>query len=77
MEVAHKKGLESVAFCSILYRCLRLPIERAAPLAPEHRARLPPGAPDTSLRRVVFAMFGAEEYRVFATPSRTLEKEGA
>ncbi|HOJ21507.1 MAG TPA: macro domain-containing protein [Armatimonadota bacterium] len=77
MEVAHKKGLESIAFCSISTGVYGYPIERAAPLALSTVRDFLQAHPDTSLRRVVFAMFGAEEYRVFTEALGTLEKEGA
>ncbi len=77
MEIAHDKGLESVAFCSISTGVYGYPIERAAPLALMTVRDFLQAHPDTSLRRVVFAMFGAEEYQVFATAIQALEGEGA
>jgi len=75
MKAADDRGLESVAFCSISTGVYRFPIEQAAPLAVETVVTFLQEHPETSLRRVVFAMFGDREYAEFSSALETKEIE--
>lgn len=66
LDAAEKLGLESMAFCSISTGVYRFPIELAAPLAVQTVTDWLDAHPETSLRRIVFAMFGAGEFDVFS-----------
>jgi O-acetyl-ADP-ribose deacetylase (regulator of RNase III) len=63
---AEKLRLESVAFCSISTGVYGYPLEPAAAIALDSVLGWLAAHPDTSLRRVVFAMFAAREHEVFA-----------
>jgi O-acetyl-ADP-ribose deacetylase (regulator of RNase III) len=65
LEVAESKQLESIGFCSISTGIYGYPIHEAAPLAVETVIQYLREHPTTSLRRVVFAMYGADEYDAF------------
>ncbi|MDH7568151.1 MAG: macro domain-containing protein, partial [Armatimonadota bacterium] len=56
MELAHQHNLESLAFCSISTGVYGYPLEQAAPIALKTVCGFLESHPDTSLRRVVFAM---------------------
>ncbi len=62
---ADARGLESLAFPSLSTGAYGYPIEEAAPLALETACKYLQRTPDTSLKRIVFAMFGASEFAVF------------
>ncbi len=66
LEVADRQGLESIAFCSISTGIYGYPLEDAAPLALAAVRDFLLAHPHTSLKRVLFAMYGEQEYRVFA-----------
>ena len=65
LERAEEKGLKSIAFCSISTGIYGYPLEKAAPIALKTVRDYLDAHPDTSLERVVFAMFGQAEYDAF------------
>lgn len=65
LDAAEKRGLESVAFCSISTGIYGYPIANAAPEAVATVTDWLDSHPETSLRRVVFAMFHQPEFDVF------------
>ena len=65
LEKANEKGLKSLAFCSISTGIYGYPLEQAAPLALRTVREWLNSHPETSLERVVFAMFQLEEYAAF------------
>ena len=65
LEEADHRGLASIAFCSISTGVYGYPIELAAPLAISVIKIVLGRKPATSLKRVVFAMYGADEFEVF------------
>jgi O-acetyl-ADP-ribose deacetylase (regulator of RNase III) len=77
LEVAEGKEWGSLAFCSISTGIYGYPLSLAAPLAVETVADYLRTHPQTTLRRVVFAMFQSAEYRVFQEALRTLENTSA
>lgn len=66
LEVADANGLKSIAFCSISTGIYGYPLGKAAPLAVKTVREYLDAYPDTSLERIVFAMFGEDEYKAFA-----------
>lgn len=58
---AQELGVKSLGFASISTGVYRFPIERAAPIALQTVAETA-----TELERVVFALYGEEEFRVFS-----------
>ena len=70
LEVADKEGLKSIAFCSIATGIYGYPLDKAAPLALSTVTEYLTAHLETTLERVVFAMFKPEEYAAF-------EKAGA
>jgi len=73
--LADERGLESIAFCSISTGVYRFPIDQAAPLAVDAVVSFLQDHPETSLKRVVFAMFGDKEYDEFFSALETKEIE--
>lgn len=73
LEVAAAQGWESIGFCSISTGIYGYPLSRAAPLAVATVAEYLQSHPETSLRRVVFAMFQEEEYSAFQTALKGVE----
>lgn len=65
LELADKKGLKSIAFCSISTGIYRYPLDQAAALASKTVIEYLCGHLDTSLDRVVFAMYQDAEYQAF------------
>lgn len=65
LEKAEAKGLKSIAFCSISTGVYRYPLEQAAPLAIRTVMEYLKDHPDTTLERVVFAMYQQNEYQAF------------
>ena len=66
LELADKKGLQSIAFCSIATGIYSYPLDQAAPLAVRTVAEYLTAHPDTSLTRVVFAMYQQGEFTIFS-----------
>lgn len=65
LEEAHQRGLESLAFPSLSTGVYSFPIDRAAHIAIGVAVDFLTQNPETSLRRVVFAMYGGTEYHFF------------
>jgi len=65
IEEADRRGLESLAYCSISTGVYGYPIDQAAPIAVSAIKEFLQAHPSASLRRVVFAMYGADEFDVF------------
>jgi O-acetyl-ADP-ribose deacetylase (regulator of RNase III) len=63
---ANELGVSSIAFCSISTGVYGYPVDAAAKIAVETVCNTLSTFPRTSLRTVVFAMYGANEERVFA-----------
>jgi len=66
LEVAEANGLKSIAFCSISTGIYGFPLDKAAPLALATVRDYLDAHPDTTLERIVFAMYGEEEYNAFS-----------
>jgi len=65
LEAADERRLSSTAFCSISTGIYGYPIELAATLAVDTIVDYVEAHPQTSLRRIVLAMYGDDEYDVF------------
>ncbi|MEO7900595.1 MAG: macro domain-containing protein [Capsulimonas sp.] len=65
LEAADKLGLTSIAYCSISTGVYRYPLEAAAKVCVSTIDEYLRSHPETPLRSVVLAMFGAEEFDVF------------
>lgn len=76
LDAAHEKGLRSVAFCSISTGVYGYPLEQAAPIALGTVRDWLQAHPDTTLERIVFAMFGEREYEVFSETLRAMQRAG-
>lgn len=66
LQVAVDQQFESLAFCSILTGLYRFPLERAAALALQTACDFQEANPATSLKRIVFAMYGQTEFTAFS-----------
>ena len=75
LEVADKAGLKSVAFCSISTGIYGYPLDQAAPLALKTVTEYLKAHPETTLERVVFAMFGQNEYDAFVKAGAEMDGE--
>ena len=75
LEVADKAGLKSIAFCSISTGIYGYPLDQAAPLALKLVKDYLSAHPETTLERVVFAMFGQKEYDAFVHASAEMDGE--
>ena len=75
LEKAEGKGLKSIAFCSIATGVYAYPLPLAAPVALRTVKEYLDSHPDTSLERVVFAMYQAPEYQAFTTAWDTIRAE--
>ncbi len=73
LQEAQKRGLESLAFPSLSTGVYSFPLARAAPIALQTALDFGRQNPQTSLRRVTFAMFGGEEFHYFERALRRLE----
>lgn len=65
LEKAEEKGLTSIAFCSVSTGVYGYPLPLAAPVALGVVKEYLDSHPDTSLERVVFAMYQAPEFQAF------------
>lgn len=65
LEVADANGLKSIAFCSISTGIYGFPLDKAAPIALATVRDYLDAHPDTTLERIVFAMYGEDEYKAF------------
>jgi len=77
LEKADANGLKSIAFCSISTGIYSYPLDMAAPLALRTVKDYLDGHPETTLERVVFAMFQPNEYSVFTKAWTELGEEAA
>ena len=75
LEKAEEKGLKSIAFCSISTGVYGYPLPLAAPLALATVKEYLEAHPDTSLERVVFAMYQAPEYQAFTQAWDAMQSE--
>jgi len=75
LEKAEGKGLKSIAFCSISIGVYAYPLPMAAPVALRAVMEYLDAHPDTSLERVVFAMFQAPEFQAFTKVWDTMQGE--
>ncbi len=75
LELADKQGLTSIAFCSISTGVYRYPLDQAAPLAVQTVAEYLSENLDTSLTRVVFAMYQEAEFEAFRAALEQREGE--
>ena len=66
LEVADANRLKSIAFCSISTGIYGYPLDKAAPIAVKTVREYLDTHPDTSLERIIFAMYGKDEYEAFA-----------
>jgi len=66
LDAADMNGLASIAFCSISTGVYGFPLDQAAPLAVRTAVDWLRAHPNTSLRRVVFAMFHDREFQAFS-----------
>ncbi len=66
LQLAHDRRLSSIAFCSISTGIYGYPLAQAASISIQTVKQFLESAPDTTLRRVVFAMYGATEFREFS-----------
>lgn len=76
LERAEEKGLNSIAFCSISTGIYGYPLDQAAPIALTTVQEYLESHPDTSLERVVFAMFQPPEYEAFRQAWEAMGGEG-
>ncbi|RYG67266.1 RNase III inhibitor [bacterium] len=65
LEEAQRRGLKSLAFPSLSTGVFSFPLDRAAPIAVETAIRFLNENPQTSLEKVIFAMFGGTEFHYF------------
>ncbi|PQV62574.1 O-acetyl-ADP-ribose deacetylase (regulator of RNase III), contains Macro domain [Abditibacterium utsteinense] len=73
LEEAQKRGLESLAFPSLSTGVYSFPLERAAPIALGTALDFLWNNPQTSLRRVTFALYGGTEFHCFGQAFKRLE----
>lgn len=72
---ADDRTLESIGFPSISTGVYAFPLEEAAPLALSTTVEFLQSNPQTSLQRIVFAMFGGPEHHVFSRALKALAHE--
>ena len=75
LEKAEEKGLTSIAFCSISTGIYGYPLDKAAPVALSAVKEYLDSHPDTSLERIVFAMYQAPEYQAFTKAWDAIQAE--
>ena len=66
LEVADANGLKSIAFCSLSTGIYGFPVSKAAPIAFATVRAYLDAHPDTTLERIIFAMYGQDEYDAFS-----------
>jgi len=64
--VADANDLKSIAFCSISTGIYGYALDKAAPLAIKTVKEYLDTHPDTTLERVIFAMWAEDEYKAFS-----------
>ena len=75
LEVADVQRLKSIAFCSISTGIYGYPLDKAAPLALKTVRDYLKAHPETTLERVVFAMFMPDEFAAFMKASAEMDGE--
>lgn len=75
LEKAEGKGLKSIAFCSISTGVYGYPLDKAAPVALGTVKEYLDSHPDTSLERIVFAMYQAPEFQAFTQAWDAMQDE--
>ncbi len=65
LERAEEKGLKSIAFCSVSTGIYGYPLDQAAAVALGAATEYLKAHPETTLERVVFAMYQEPEYKAF------------
>lgn len=75
LEEADARHLESIVIPSISTGVYAFPLDRAAPIALRTAINFLQSHPDTSLRRVSFAMWGGEEHHVFRRALEAMERD--
>ena len=65
LEKADEKGLQSIAFCSVSTGIYGYPLTQAVPVALGAVTEYLDAHPETTLTRVVFAMYQEPEYKAF------------
>ena len=73
LELADANHLTSLAFCSISTGVYRFPLDQAAPIAVQTTADYLNARPDTSLTRIVFAMYQENEADAFTAALAAME----
>jgi len=71
LQAAEERALTSIGFCSISTGVYGYPLEEAAPLALQTAQKYFHGR-DSSIQRVIFAMFTAHEFAVFSEAAKVL-----
>ncbi len=77
LEQAHRRELESLALPSLSTGVYAFPLQRAAPIAIQTALDFLLDHPQTSLRRVTFALYGGEEFYYFGRALKSHEKSHA
>ena len=75
LEVADANKLKSIAFCSISTGIYGYPLDKAAPVAVNTVRAYLDAHPETSLERVVFAMYQAPEFQAFTKAWDAIQAE--
>ena len=75
LEKADEKGLQSIAFCSVSTGIYGYPLDQAAIVALQAVTEYLGTHPETTLERVVFAMYQEPEYKAF-TKAWAARQEG-
>ena len=77
LEKAEEKKLTSIAFCSISTGIYGYPLDQAAAVALRTVTEYLDAHPETTLERVVFAMYQEPEYKAFLTAWKAIQNEAA
>ena len=77
LDASEELQLSSVAFCSISTGVYGYPLEEAAPLAIETVCKYLQDNPSTSLKRIIFAMFGRAEFEQFQDALQVLAADNS
>ena len=77
LEKAEEKGLTSIALCSISTGIYAYPLDQAASIALQTLTEYLDAHPETTLERVIFAMYQEPEYRAFTKTWAAMQDEAA
>jgi len=75
LERAEEKGLRSIAFCSVSTGIYGYPLDQAAAIALGTVVEYLDAHPETTLERVVFAMYQEPEYKAFTKAWAAMQEE--